>query len=245
MCDFKDKVVLVTGANRGIGRSIAEQFAVLGANVAVAARSKQNAEAVAEELGGGAAPFVLDVDDVDSIAACVKAVLERWGKIDVLVNNAGITRDGLAMRMKEADWQAVIDSNLTGAFNCTKAVLRPMMKARSCCVVNISSVVAAMGNPGQPNYCAAKAGLEGLTRSLAYEYADRGLRFNAVAPGFISTHMTDALGDDQSAALMEKIPLKRLGTGEDVAKAVIFLASEDASYITGQVLHVNGGMFMG
>jgi 3-oxoacyl-[acyl-carrier protein] reductase len=243
MNDLKGKVVAVTGSNRGIGRDVAAYFAELGAKVAVTARSLDAAKKTCDEIGGAAA-FALDVTDADSVSAAVKAIMAEFGQIDVWVNNAGITRDNLALRMKLADWDAVIASNLTGAFTCTKAVLRPMMKARSGSVINISSVVAAAGNPGQPNYCAAKAGLEGMTRSLAIEYAGKNLRFNCVAPGFIATAMTDELTDAQKDAMTQRIPLARLGAGRDVAQAVAFLASESASYITGQVLHVNGGMYL-
>lgn len=244
MSDFTGKIVAVTGANRGIGFGIAELFAARGATVAVMARSAEAGAEAAAKLGPNARSFVLDVTDADSIEAGFKALLDAFGKIDVLVNNAGITRDNLALRMKAEDWQAVINSNLTGVFLCSKAVLRPMMKARSGAVINISSVVGAAGNPGQANYCAAKAGLEGMTRSLALEYADRNVRFNCVAPGFIATDMTEALDENQKKGLMEKIPLSRLGSSADVAEAVAFLASDRASYITGQVLHVNGGMYL-
>lgn len=245
MSEFAGQVVAVTGANRGIGRAIAELFAARGAQVAVTARDLEAAEATAAALGGGARAYRLDVLDGASVETAVKAILGDCGKVDVWVNNAGVTRDNLALRMKPEEWQAVLDANLTGVFLCIKAVLRPMMKARKGSVVNISSVVGAAGNPGQPNYCAAKAGLEGLTRSLALEYAERNVRFNCVAPGFIATDMTEALDEKQRAALMSRIPLSRLGTGRDVAEAVAFLASERASYVTGQVLHVNGGMYLG
>ncbi len=245
MNDFKGVVVAVTGANRGIGKAIAQLFVQRGASVAVMARSLDAATRTATEFDGDARPFVLDVTDQESVTAGFKAVLEAWGKVDVLVNNAGITRDNLAMRMKPDMWQEVLDANLTGTFACIKAVLRPMMKARSGSVINLSSVVASTGNPGQPNYCAAKAGLEGLTRSLALEYAERGMRFNCVAPGFIATDMTEELDERQRESLMKMIPLARLGTSGDIAEAVAFLASPGASYITGQVIHVNGGMYMG
>jgi 3-oxoacyl-[acyl-carrier protein] reductase len=251
MSELKDKVIIVTGANRGIGFSIAALCASRGAKVALMARSTEAgllaAEKIAGEVknfGGEVKNFVMDITDPDSISSATKEVIAHWGKIDVLVNNAGITRDNLAMRMKSDDWNAVIDANLTGTFNAIKAVLRPMMKARSGSIINVSSVVASTGNPGQANYCAAKAGLEGLTRSLALEYSDRQVRVNGVAPGFIATDMTDALDESQKETLMEKIPLGRLGSGTDVAEMVAFLASDRAAYITGQVLHVNGGMYM-
>lgn len=244
MSGFAGKVIAVTGANRGIGFGIANHFAKAGGTVAVFARTAQAGEAAVAQIGGESRNFILDVTDHASIEAGFKSVIEAYGKIDVLVNNAGITRDNLALRMKPEEWSAVIEANLTGAFLCIKAVLRPMMKARSGSVINISSVVGASGNPGQANYCAAKAGLEGMTRSLAIEYADRKIRFNCVAPGFIGTDMTDALDEAQKKSLMERIPLSRLGTVEDIASAVGFFASDASSYVTGQVLHVNGGMYL-
>ncbi len=245
MGEFEGKVVLVTGSTRGIGRAVAELFAGEGARVAVTGRSPETAEAAAREVGGEALGIGLDVADPDSVAAAVDRVLEAWGRVDVLVNNAGITRDTLALRMKLDDWQAVIATNLTGAFLCAKACLRHMVRARAGTIVNISSVVGSVGNAGQANYCAAKAGIEGLTRSLAREYANRGIRVNAVAPGYIATDMTEALGEKVREALLAQVPAGRLGAPEDVARAVAFLASDRASYITGQVLHVNGGMYMG
>ena len=245
MGEFEGKVVMVTGSTRGIGRAVAGLFAGEGARVAVTGRSPETAEAVAREIGGGALGIGLDVAEPDSVAAAVDRVLDAWGRVDVLVNNAGITRDTLALRMKLDDWQAVISTNLTGAFLCAKACLRPMVRARSGVIVNISSVVGSVGNAGQANYCAAKAGIEGLTRSLAREYANRGVRVNAVAPGYIATDMTEALGEKVREALLAQVPVGRLGAPEDVARAVAFLASDRASYITGQVLHVNGGMYMG
>jgi 3-oxoacyl-[acyl-carrier protein] reductase len=213
--------------------------------VAVTARRLEAAEGAAEAIPGNAMAVELEVADATSVAAAVAKVIEAWGRIDILVNNAGVTQDNLALRMKLSDWQAVLDTNLTGAFLCTKECLRPMVRARGGAVVNVSSVAGGLGNPGQANYCASKAGLEGLTRSLAREYANRGIRINAVAPGFITTDMTDALGDKARQELLGQIPLARLGAPADVAEAVMFLASERASYITGHVLHVNGGMYMG
>ncbi len=245
MGEFEGKVVLVTGSTRGIGRAVAGLFAGEGARVAVTGRSRDTAEAVARELGAGALGIGLDVADPGNVASSVDRVLEAWGRVDVLVNNAGITRDTLALRMKLDDWQAVISTNLTGAFLCAKACLRHMVRARAGAIVNISSVVGSVGNAGQANYCAAKAGIEGLTRSLAREYANRGIRVNAVAPGYIATDMTEALGEKVREALLAQVPAGRLGDPGDVAQAVAFLASDRASYVTGQVLHVNGGMYMG
>jgi len=240
------KVALVTGASRGIGRAIAMELARAGATVVVNyARSPEAAEAVVAEItaaGGRAWSQQADVSEEEQVEAMVKAVLDRDGRLDVLVNNAGITRDGLLMRMKTADWHSVLDLNLTGVFLCTRAVSRTMLKARSGRIINITSVVALMGNPGQANYSAAKAGLIGLTRSTAAEFASRGITVNAVAPGFIATEMTRELNQD---AILAAIPLGRMGQPEEVAGAVRFLAFDPASaYMTGQVLQVDGGMVM-
>ena len=245
MSELNGLVAVVTGANRGIGLGIARLLSERGATVAAMARSREAADETASALGKGAKGFTLDVTDRESVDRAVKEVTEAFGRIDVLVNNAGITRDNLAIRMKDADWDAVLATNLTGVFHLVKAVLRPMMKARSGSIVNISSVVGQAGNPGQANYCAAKAGLEGMTRSLALEYAERNIRINCVAPGFIATDMTHVLDEEQKRSLLGRVPLARLGTAEDVAEAVSFLASGRSSYITGQVLHVNGGMYLG
>ncbi len=244
MKGLEGKRALVTGSTRGIGRAVAGLLAAEGAKVAVTGRSLEAAAAVAQEIGNGAIGLALEVSDPASVSAAVGAAVSAWGGIDVLVNNAGMTRDNLILRMKLEDWHAVLEANLTGAFLCCKECLRHMVKARGGAIVNISSVVGELGNPGQANYCASKAGLEGLTRSLAREYAGRGIRVNAVAPGFIATDMTHALGEAAKESLTGQIPLGRLGTPEDVAEAVAFLASDRASYLTGQVLHVNGGMYM-
>jgi 3-oxoacyl-[acyl-carrier protein] reductase len=242
--ELEGRVALVTGATRGIGRAVASLLAVRGARVAVTGRTLAGAEEAAGGLPGEALGIELEVSDPESVAACVSRVIGAWGRVDVLVNNAGITRDNLALRMKLEDWRAVLDANLTGAFLCTKECLRHMVKARRGAVVNVSSVVGGLGNPGQANYCASKAGLEGMTRSLAREYANRSIRVNAVAPGFIETDMTEALGEKAREALLAQVPLARLGSPGDVAEAVAFLASDRAAYITGHVLHVNGGMYM-
>ncbi|MCT0209284.1 MULTISPECIES: 3-oxoacyl-[acyl-carrier-protein] reductase [Synechococcales] len=242
-----DQVALVTGASRGIGRAIALELAAAGAEVVVNyAASATAAEAVVDAItaaGGRAYALAADVSVEEQVDALVKAVLERSGRLDVLVNNAGITRDGLLLRMKTSDWQSVIDLNLTGVFLCTRAVSRSMLKARSGRIINITSVVGLVGNPGQANYSAAKAGVIGFTRSTAAEFASRGITVNAVAPGFIATDMTSELNQEP---ILAAIPLGRMGQPEEVAGAVRFLAADPAAaYITGQVLQVDGGMVMG
>jgi 3-oxoacyl-[acyl-carrier protein] reductase len=246
--DLTGKVALVTGASQGIGRAIALDLAKHGATVALAARSLDKLESVAAEItsvGGTAKPFALDVTSEDSIKSCAKAVLANLGSCHILVNNAGITRDGLALRMKLADFDDILRANLTGSFLLTQAVISSMMKARWGRVINITSVVGETGAAGQANYAASKAGLIGLTKSLAREFASRNITINAVAPGFISTAMTDALTDDQRAGILAQVPLGRYGTVDDIASAVTFLASDAAGYITGHTLDVNGGMYMG
>lgn len=245
---LKGKVALVTGASRGIGRAIAIALAEAGADVAVnySGNEVKAQEVVAEIelLGRKAIAIRANVASGEQVEQMVSQVLDTFGKLDILVNNAGITRDNLLMRMKEEDWDQVLDTNLKGVFHCTKAVTRPMMKQRSGRIINISSVVGVMGNAGQANYAAAKAGVIGLTKSTARELASRGITVNAIAPGFIETDMTDVLGENVRAELMKAIPLARLGKPKDIAKAVRFLASEDGEYITGQVIHVDGGMVM-
>jgi len=248
MADLQGRIALVTGASQGIGRACALELARAGATLAVSDINEVKLADVAAEIvaiGGQAAPFRLDVSSEESIEAGAKAVLERFGKVEILVNNAGITRDGLMMRMKRTDWDLVLDINLTGAFLLTQALLSPMLKNRWGRIVNMASVVGRAGQAGQVNYAASKAGLIGLTRSLAREVASRGITVNAVAPGFIETPMTAVLTEQQSALMLAQIPLGRRGTAEDIAQAVKFLASDAASYITGHVLDVNGGMFMG
>lgn len=248
MTDLTGKIALVTGASQGIGRACALSLAKAGATVALAARSLDKLESVAAEItgaGGQARPFSLDISSEESIKACAKAVLADLGQVHILVNNAGITKDTLALRMKRQDWDDVLNTNLTGSFLLTQALISSMMKARWGRVINITSVVGETGAAGQANYAASKAGMIGLTKSLAREFASRGITVNAVAPGFIQTAMTDALNDDQKTAIMAQIPLARYGTDADIAQPVLFLASDAASYITGHTLDVNGGMYMG
>lgn len=245
---LEGKVALVTGASRGIGRAIALELARQGADVAINyAGNEAAARDVADEiakLGRRALVVKANVADADEVETMVKQTIDEMGKLDILVNNAGITRDNLLMRMKEAEFDEVIAINLKGVFNCTKAVTRPMMKARGGRIINISSVVGVMGNAGQANYVAAKAGVIGMTKSVARELASRGITVNAVAPGFIETDMTSVLGEDTRESLLGQIPLARLGKPEDIANMVAFVASEKAEYITGQVFHIDGGMYM-
>ena len=242
--DLTGKVALVTGGSRGIGRAIAETLHGAGARVAVLGRDAERAQAAAHALGERALAVAADVASPEQIAQAVGAVEQGLGSIDILVNNAGLTRDGLLARMTGDDWDAVLDANLKGAFLVTKAVTRGMMKRRWGRVINITSVVGLTGNAGQANYAASKAGLIGLTKAVAREFASRNVLVNAVAPGFIDTDMTRALTDQQRTALLAQIPLGRLGQAADVARAVLFLASDHADYITGQVLVVDGGMVM-
>lgn len=239
------RIALVTGATRGIGLAIAKQLAAAGAFVVGTATSETGAAKISEALGEKGRGVVLNVTDGEALTATVDAIVKEFGKIDILVNNAGITRDMLAMRLSDEAWDAVIATNMTAVFKLTRAVMRPMMKARFGRIVNITSVVGAMGNAGQANYAAAKAGVVGMTKSVAREVASRGITVNCVAPGFIDTDMTKDLPEEHKKALLAQIPAQRLGKTDDVASAVVFLASEPAGYITGTVLHVNGGMFMG
>ena len=248
MGDLQGRIALVTGGAQGIGRAIAEELAAAGATLALAdVNEAKLAETVAELKAQGidATAFTVNVSSQESIEAGAKAILDKFGKVEILVNNAGITRDNLMLRMKRADWDLVLSINLTGAFLLTQALLSPMLKNRWGRIVSIASVVGRAGQAGQVNYAASKAGLIGLTRSLAREVASRGITVNAVAPGFIETPMTAVLSDEQTKAMLATVPLGRRGTPKDVAQAVKFLASDAASYITGHVLDVNGGMFMG
>jgi 3-oxoacyl-[acyl-carrier protein] reductase len=246
MTTWEGRVALVTGASRGIGRAAARALAARGASVVASARG-DHADLVATEIrasGGHAEARALDVTEPAAIEATVADVVSRYGRLDILVNNAGITRDQLLLRLKREDWDAVLDTNLTAVAMLTRAVLKPMIKQRAGRIISLTSVVGQAGNAGQANYAAAKAGLIGFTKAVALEVASRGITVNAVAPGVIDTDMTRALSQDAQAAWADRIPLRRLGTPEDVAEAVVFLASDEASYITGHVLAVNGGMYM-
>ncbi|MBK5920879.1 3-oxoacyl-[acyl-carrier-protein] reductase [Rhodothalassium salexigens] len=244
MFDLTGKRALVTGASGGIGSAIAKALHAQGAEVALHGTRREKLDALAAELGARAHVTPADLGDPDAVEALPKAAAEAMGGVDILVNNAGITRDQLALRMKPEDWQAVFRVNLDAAFLLSRGVLRTMMKARWGRIVNIASIVGTTGNAGQANYAATKAGLVALSKSLAQEVANRGITVNAVAPGFVKSDMTDALGDEQKAALAGQIPVGRLGTGDDVAAAVVYLASAEAAWVTGQTLHVNGGMAM-
>ncbi|MGB0893450.1 MAG: 3-oxoacyl-ACP reductase FabG [Parashewanella sp.] len=242
--NLEGKVALVTGASRGIGRSITETLVEAGATVIGTATSERGAAAIQDYLGDNGFGLVLNVTDSESVASLFTQIKEKTGDIDILVNNAGITRDNLMMRMKDDEWNDIIDTNLNSLFKLSKPVLRSMMKKRSGRIINIGSVVGSMGNPGQVNYCAAKAGLIGFTKSLAKEVASRQITVNAIAPGFIQTDMTDELTEDQQKAIMSQVPMERLGQPQEIANAVLFLASDAAAYISGETLHVNGGMYM-
>lgn len=247
MFNLKDRVALVTGASQGIGRATAIALANAGAKVVCAARNLEKLEAVVAEIGRTdreARAIQLDVAQPDQVKAAFKEILERFGRLDILVNNAAITRDGLVLRMKQDDWEAVIRTNLTGAHFCIQQALGPMLRQRSGRIINITSVVAEMGNAGQANYVAAKAGLIGLTKAIATEIASRSITVNAVAPGFITSPMTDPLPQNVKDAMLSRVPLGRMGKDADVAAAIVFLASDEAGYITGHVLDVNGGLYM-
>ena len=243
MFSFEGKVILVTGASRGIGKAIATQLKAMGGNVIGTATSEHGAANISEYLGEGQG-LVLNVTDDASISAMFDLIKEKHGAVDILVNNAGITRDNLMMRMKDDEWNDIINTNLTSVFKISKAVLRAMMKKRNGRIINIGSVVGTMGNAGQVNYATAKAGLIGFTKSLAREVASRGITVNTVSPGFIDTDMTQTLTEEQKEGIFAQVPANRLGKPEEIANAVAFLASDSAAYITGETLHVNGGMYM-
>ena len=243
MFSLTGKVALVTGASRGIGKAIATQLQTLGATVVGTATSANGAEKISDYLGAGNG-LVLNVTSDDSIAELFSAIKDAHGGVDILVNNAGITRDNLFMRMKDDEWQDILDTNLTSVFKVSKAAIRPMMKKRNGRIINIGSVVGSMGNAGQVNYATAKAGLLGFTKSLAREIASRGITVNTIAPGFIDTDMTKTLTDEQKEGIFSQVPANRLGKPEEIASTVAFLASDAAAYITGETIHVNGGMYM-
>ena len=247
MTDTTDKIVLITGASRGIGAAILQVMTKTGATIIGTATSQKGADNISATIGSSGCKgkgMVLNVSDTDSVDECLKQVADEFGGISVLVNNAGITRDNLLIRMKDDDWDAVINTNLTSVYRLSKSVLRPMMKQKFGRIINIASVVGVAGNSGQANYGAAKAGVIGFSKSLAREVASRGITVNTIAPGFIRTDMTDALPEEQKKALLQNIPIAKLGEAEDIAYAVKFLASTGAAYITGETLHVNGGMYM-
>ncbi|MCB0281118.1 MAG: 3-oxoacyl-[acyl-carrier-protein] reductase [Calditrichae bacterium] len=242
---FKDKAIIVTGSSRGIGKEIAIAYAKEGAMVTISSRNDESLKSVADEIksiGGEVLSVAADVSKPEDSKTLIEQTIAKFGKVDILVNNAGITRDNLLLRLSEEDWDNVIDINLKGAFNCLKAVTKQMMKQRQGCIINMSSVVGVMGNAGQVNYAASKAGIIGITKSAAKELASRGIRVNAIAPGFIETDMTDNLPEKAKEELVSAIPLGKLGTVQDVADLVLFLTSEKAKYITGQVINVDGGM---
>lgn len=248
MGKLQDKVAVVTGAGRGIGKAIAEAFAAEGAKVAVVSRTQANSQATADAINaahpGAAKGYALDVADGAACAEIGKQILADFDHVDILVNNAGVTKDGLLLRMSEEDWDVVLDTNLKGAFNMVKAVQRSILKQKGARIINISSVIGLIGNAGQANYAASKAGLIGFTKSLAREFAGRGVTANAICPGFIATDMTHVLNDQLKEEILKKIPLAELGQAADIASAALFLASPDARYITGQAIAVDGGMVM-
>ena len=244
MFDLHKKNVLITGASGGIGSVIAKTLNSAGANVALTGTRNETLKELASELGENAHVLLCDLSDMAAVDALPKQAVEILGNVDILVNNAGITRDNLLMRMSDDEWQSVIDINMTATMKLCKSVLRGMMKARWGRIINISSVVGATGNPGQANYAASKAGMVGMSKSLAYEVASRGITVNAIAPGFITTAMTEKLNDDQKAKIIEQIPAGRMGNATEIATAALYLASEEAGYITGTTMHINGGMAM-
>jgi 3-oxoacyl-[acyl-carrier protein] reductase len=245
--EFKGQVALITGGARGIGKAIALSLAKRGADLAIADISAESAGETAREissLGVKAVPVALDVSKSSEVSRAVEGIVKEFGRLDIVVNNAGITKDGLILRMREEDWDAVIGINLKGVFLCSREAVKVMVKQKYGRIVNIASVVAFMGNPGQANYSASKAGIVGLTKTIAKEYASRGITANAVAPGFIATAMTDALAENVRQEMLKSIPVGKFGSVDDVANAVVFLSSPETAYITGQVIHVNGGMYM-
>jgi len=244
MFSLAGKKALVTGATGGIGGAIAKAFAQAGAQVAVSGRNQEKLDALAASLGGGALGIACDIAQLDTLDGLISSAEEKLGGLDILVCNAGVTKDTLALRMKDEDWQAVIDVNLTGSFRLARAATKGMLKRRAGRVIFITSVVGWSGNPGQTNYCASKAGLTGMSKALAQEVAARGITVNCIAPGFIATPMTDVLTDDQKGRITQNIPLSRMGNPDEIAAGALFLASDSAGYVTGQTLHINGGLLM-
>jgi 3-oxoacyl-[acyl-carrier protein] reductase len=244
MFDLTGKTALVTGASGGLGRSIAKALSGQGARLALSGSNQAKLETFAKELGGDHVTLVCDLSNTEQVDQLVQRAVEALGKLDILVNNAGVTRDNLAMRMKDEEWDQVIKVNLEGAFRLMRAAMKPMMKARHGRIINITSVVGVTGNPGQANYVASKAGLIGMSKAFAQEVASRGITVNCVAPGFMTSAMTDALTDAQKEGILSKIPTGAMGSGDDIGAAVVYLASNEAGYVTGQTLHVNGGMAM-
>jgi 3-oxoacyl-[acyl-carrier protein] reductase len=244
MFSLQGKKALVTGATGGIGGAIAKQFAAAGAQVAVSGSKQEKVDALAVELGGGAIGIACDLSNLATVDELIKQAEEKLGGLEVLVLNAGITRDNLALRMKDEEWQQVIDVNLTSTFKLARAAMKGMLKRRAGRIIFVTSVVGHSGNPGQANYCAAKGGLTSMAKSLAQEVASRGITINCIAPGFIATAMTEILNDDQKAKINNNIPLGRMGTADEIAGGAVYLASDAAGYITGQTLHINGGMYM-
>ena len=244
MFDLSGMTALVTGASGGLGSAIAKALAAQGARLALSGSNQAKLEAFARELGGDHVTLVCDLGNAEQVDQLVPRAVDALGKLDILVNNAGVTRDNLAMRMKDEEWDQVITINLEGAFRLMRAAMKPMMKARHGRIINITSVVGVTGNPGQANYVASKAGLIGMSKAFAQEVASRGITVNCVAPGFMTSAMTDALNEQQKAGILSKIPTGAMGTGEDIGAAVVYLASREAGYVTGQTLHVNGGMAM-
>ena len=244
MFDLTGMTALITGASGGLGSAIARSLAAQGARLALSGSNQAKLEAFAKELGGDHVTLVCDLSNAEQVDQLVPRAVEALGQLDILVNNAGVTRDNLAMRMKDEEWDQVIKVNLEGAFRLMRAAMKPMMRARHGRIINITSVVAVTGNPGQANYVASKAGLIGMSKSFAQEVASRGITVNCVAPGFMTSAMTDALTDAQKEAILSKIPTGAMGSGDDIGAAVVYLASKEAGYVTGQTLHVNGGMAM-
>lgn len=244
MFSLAGKKVLITGATGGIGGAVAKQFKAAGATIAISGSRQEKLDSLAAELGEGVIPIACNLSDLSAVDELIKTAEEKLGGLDVLVCNAGVTKDNLALRMKDEEWQQVIDVNLTASFKLARGAMKGMMKRRTGRIIFVTSVVAHSGNPGQANYCASKGGLTAMAKSLAHEMASRGITVNCVAPGFIATAMTDALNDEQKARINQNIPLGKMGTADDIAAGALYLASDAAGYVTGQTLHINGGLYM-